>query len=93
LDGSGESCGPELWQRAFGAEDWIGGWKLDAAHAIEDLCCGGGAADIPVLAGWIGADDEEIIRGRDAAVAGSGGKYEDVPGASGDDVAVFLRRA
>jgi hypothetical protein len=37
-----------------------------------------------VLAGRVGAYDEEVIGGRDAAVAGSRGKHGDIPGADGD---------
>ena len=45
---------------------------------------GGGAADVPGLVGWVGADDEEVGRGGEAAVAGAGGEDGDVAGADDD---------
>jgi len=45
---------------------------------------GGGAADVPGFAGWVGADDEEVGRGGEAAVAGAGGEDGDVAGADDD---------
>jgi len=42
-----------------------------------------------VLVLGIGSDDEEVIRGGDAAVAGAGGENEDISGLDGDGLATF----
>ena len=59
------------------------------AHALEGFGRGSGAADIPVFVLGVGADDEEVVRCSDAAVAGSGGKHKDVAGADGDRFVAF----
>ena len=38
---------------------------------------------------WVGADDEEVAGGRDAAVAGAGGEYEDIARVNSDRFAAF----
>lgn len=75
---------PEAAERAFGAVDGIGGWEGKGGHAGLGGEVGGGAADVPVLAGWIGADNEEVGGAGELAVAGAGGKKEDVAGAEGE---------
>ena len=64
---------PEFRECAGGSGEWVGGGKADVAHALEDFGSGGGAADVPVFVRWIGADDEEVVGGFDAAVTGAGG--------------------
>ena len=64
---------PEFRECAGGSGERVGGWEADAAHAFEDFWGGGGAADVPMFVSWIGADDEEVIGGFDAAVSGAGG--------------------
>ena len=59
------------------------------AHALENFGSGGGAADIPVFVLWVGADDEEVCGGLDAAVASAGGEYEDIACVHGDRFAAF----
>src|SRR5437879_10386199 len=49
----------------------------------------GGAADVPVFVLGVGADDQEVGGGLDAAVASAGGEYEDIAGVDGDGFAPF----
>jgi len=65
----------------------VGGGEGDAAHVLEGVGCGCGAADVPVLAGWVGADDEEVWGAAELAVAGAGGEGDDVAGVEGEVVA------
>ncbi len=80
---------PEFGERAFAAGYGIGGRKADVAHALEDLRGGGGAADVPVLVGRVGSDDEEVVGGGEAAVASTGREDEDVAGLDGDGFPSF----
>lgn len=64
--------------------DWVGCGKGDVLHLLERLGRGCGAADVPVLVGGVGADDEEVGGGGELAVAGSGGEGYDVSGAEGE---------
>jgi hypothetical protein len=63
---------PKFWKSAVSSSDWIGGGEANTAHALKELRGGGGAADVPVFGGWIGADDQEIVGGGDTAVSGAG---------------------
>jgi hypothetical protein len=58
-------------------------------HALEDFWGGSGAADVPVFAYGIGADDEEVVGGGDAAVSGAGGEDKDVASLDGEGWATF----
>jgi hypothetical protein len=51
------------------------GRRRESGHdaCARGLLGGGGAADVPVFVLWIGADDEEVVGGGDAAVTGAGG--------------------
>jgi hypothetical protein len=80
---------PQARQGAGFAGDGIGCGEANLPDTLEDLSGRGGAADVPVFSGRIGADDEEVVRGGDAAVAGSGGKYSDITGTNGDSGSVL----
>ncbi len=75
---------PESGEWAGGAGDGIGRSKGEVGHAVEGVGGGSGAADIPELAGGVGADDEEIGAGAEATVTGAGGESDDVSGAQGE---------
>ncbi len=64
--------------------DGVGGWEGEGGHAGQGLRVGGGAADVPVLVGRVGADDEEVGGAGELAVADAGGEKEDVAGAEGE---------
>lgn len=51
------SGGPEPGEFSAFAGDRIRGREFDVAHAFENLGRSGGAADVPVFAGWVGTDD------------------------------------
>ena len=59
------------------------------AHPLENFGSGGGAADVPVLDFRVGADDEEVGGGIDAAVYGAGGEYDDVACVDSDGLAAL----
>jgi len=59
------------------------------AHALKGFRRGGGAADVPVFVLRVGADDEEVVGGSDAAVAGSCREHNYVAGVNGDRFAAF----
>ncbi len=75
---------PESGEWAGGAGDGIGRGKGEVGHAVEGVGGGSGAADIPELAGGVGADDEEIGAGAEAAVTCASGESDDVSGAQGE---------
>lgn len=54
------------------------------AHALDGGGVGGGAEEVPLLAEGVGAADEEVRGGGDAAVSGAAGEDGDVAGADGD---------
>lgn len=72
VDGS-SNLEPEFRECAGCAGERIRGWKADVAHALENFVGGGSAADVPVFVRRVGADHEEVVGGREAAVAGAGG--------------------
>ena len=59
------------------------------AHSLKHLGSSSGAADVPVLVLGVCADDEEVVGGCDAAVAGSGGEHNDVACVNGHGLAAF----
>ena len=64
--------------------DGIGGWEGEGGHAGLGGGVWSGAADVPVLVGWVGADDEEVGGAGELTVAGAGGEEEDVAGVDGE---------
>ena len=80
---------PEFGECAGGSGERVGGGKADVAHAFEDFRGGSGAADVPVFVLGVGADDEEVVGGSDAAVAGAGRENDDIARVDGDMLAAF----
>lgn len=62
-------------------------WQVTHARAVG--FGGSFAADIPMLIGRVGSDDEEIGAGFQVTVTGSGGENGYVSGVNRDFVAVF----
>ena len=61
----------------------VGRGKDDVAHAFQRCGVGRLAADVPGFAFGIGADDQEVRAGGDAAVAGAGRQDQHIAGADG----------
>ncbi len=57
--------------------------KGQSAHPFNNLRVGCSPADLPLLVGRIGADDEEIVRPRQLAVTRTGSKQRDIAGLHG----------
>ena len=62
------------------AADGVGSWKGNFAHAAESCSVRCGTADIPGFAFGIGADNEEVGAGFEAAVTGTRGEHGYVSG-------------
>jgi hypothetical protein len=69
---------PKLRECAGGSGKRIGSRKTDATHAFENFGGSSATADVPVLVLRVGADDQEVLGGRDAAMAGSSGQNKNI---------------